>query len=75
MKIGVNVKANARKNEVVKVDESTLHVSVTASPTEGKANKAVIALLAEYFDVPKSHIEIMSGHSSRTKIIALDIKK
>lgn len=68
MKLSVTVKTNARKNEVAKADDGTYRVAVTASPIEGKANKAVIKLLAEYFDVPKSHIEIIAGHSSKQKM-------
>lgn len=68
MKLSVIVKTNARKNEVVRVDDSTFRVAVTASPIEGKANKAVIELLAEHFDVPRSHVEIKSGHQSSKKI-------
>ncbi|MBI4252586.1 DUF167 domain-containing protein [Candidatus Uhrbacteria bacterium] len=67
MKIAVQVKTPARKNEVVKVDDGTYRVAVTAPPMEGKANKAVIDLLAEYFDVPKSQIEITKGQTSRQK--------
>lgn len=72
MKFTVIVKPNARKSAVEKIDEKTYKVSVAAAPAEGKANKAVIGLLAEYFDVPKSRIEIKSGYSSprKTCIIA-----
>lgn len=72
MKLSVMVKTNARKNEVVKVDDSTFRVAVTISPIEGKANKAVIELLAEYFDVPKSSVYIHSGVAGRKKIIEFE---
>lgn len=72
MKLAVTVKTNARKNEVRKINDITFLVAVTASPIDGKANKAVIELLAEYFDVPKSRIEIKAGSTSKNKIITLD---
>lgn len=72
MKLSVIVKTNARKNEVVRVDDSTFRVAVTASPIEGKANKAVIELLAEYFDAPKSSVYIHTGIAGRKKIIEID---
>ena len=72
MKIAVKVKTNARKNEVVKIDETTYAVSVTASPIEGKANKAVVELLAKYFDVPKSLIMIQQGHANSKKVVWID---
>jgi len=44
-------------------------VKVTAVPEKGKANEAVIELLADYFDVPKSSINIVGGKSTRMKMI------
>lgn len=72
MRVTVSVKTNARKNEVAKSDDGTYRVAVTASPIEGKANKAVIELLAEYFDVPKSSVYIHAGAAGRKKIIEID---
>lgn len=71
MRVTVSVKTNARKNEVVKVDDSTYRVAVTASPIEGRANKAVIELLAEYFDAPRSNVNIVAGHSSKRKLFEI----
>jgi uncharacterized protein (TIGR00251 family) len=53
-------------------DGDHFKVKVTAPPIEGKANKALIALLAKKLAVPKSHIEIISGKSSRLKSIQID---
>lgn len=71
MILSVVVKTNARKNVVEKVKEGVFKVSVSASPIEGRANKAVIRLLAEYFDVSKSRIEIVAGHSAKQKYITI----
>ena len=49
-----------------------LKVSVTAAPEKGKANKALIELLAQKLDVPKSAFTIVRGAADRLKII--DIK-
>jgi len=46
-------------------------VYVTAPPEDGKANKKVIELLAEYFKVPKSQVRIIKGEISRNKIIEI----
>ncbi len=67
MKITVKVKTGARENSVKKIDETSFAVSVKARPIEGKANEAVVAVLAEYFDTSKSRVEIVSGHSSKIK--------
>lgn len=72
MKISVQVKTGAREDGVKKISETSFVVTVKARPIDGKANEAVIKVLAKYFDVPKSRIEIVSGHSSSRKIVAID---
>jgi uncharacterized protein len=48
-----------------------LKVAVTAPPEEGKANAAVIALLAEAWGRPKSALTVVAGAADRRKIIHL----
>jgi hypothetical protein len=47
-------------------------VRVHAAPEGGKANDEVIELLAAHFGVPRSHIKILRGASSRNKIVDID---
>ncbi len=49
-----------------------LKIAVTAPPEDGKANKAVIALLAKRLKLPKSAITIASGETSRRKTLLID---
>ena len=44
-----------------------LKVRVSAAPSDGAANTAVIALLAKRLGIAKSHVRIVSGETSRTK--------
>jgi uncharacterized protein (TIGR00251 family) len=44
---------------------------VRAPPVKGKANEAVIEVLAEFFGVKKSDIRIMSGERSREKVVEI----
>jgi uncharacterized protein len=46
-------------------------VRVAAAPEDGKANAAVIRLLADALDIPVRDVEIVSGHASRDKTITL----
>lgn len=46
-----------------------LKVKITAPPADGEANKMCIKFLAKSLGLPKSSIEIVSGHTSRTKQI------
>jgi uncharacterized protein (TIGR00251 family) len=69
MVVRVNVKVipNAKRDEVV--DGDVLKVYVRAPAVDGKANKAVIKALAEFFNVRKSCIRIVLGERSREKVV------
>lgn len=68
MLLTLHVKPNARQNRIVKqLDDTTYVVEVTAPPVEGKANEAVVKLLAEHFDVAKTSILLKRGASTRIK--------
>ncbi len=71
MRISVHVTARSKRNEVIKIDDTSFRVRVTAPPVEGKANDMVVELLAEYFRKPKRSISIRKGDSSREKIIEI----
>ena len=61
MRIKVKVIARASKCEIVPLDEQQLKVKVTQPALEGRANHQVIELLAEYFQIPKKSITLISG--------------
>jgi len=63
----VRVQPKARANAVKGWHGAALRVSVTAAPENGKANRAVIELLAETFDVAPSSINLVRGAASRDK--------
>jgi uncharacterized protein YggU (UPF0235/DUF167 family) len=46
-------------------------VRVTAAPEDGKANQAVIRLLASALDLPERDVTLIAGHSARTKLFEL----
>ncbi len=76
-RIRVRLQPKASRSEVTgyREDPATgdqvLGVRVTAPPVDGKANKALLALLAKEFKVPKSKIRIIQGETSRDKLIEL----
>jgi hypothetical protein len=57
----------ARRNEIRGVQDGMLKVSVTQGPEKGKANKAVIELLAKKLGLKKSQIELIAGETSHQK--------
>lgn len=75
-KFGVRVYAKvtprSAKNEVTKISEGEYKIRVTAVPEKGKANEAVIKLLADYLSVPKSSLNIIGGKSARIKLIEIN---
>ena len=71
MKIIVKAKPNSRQDLIEKIDESNYMVSVTAPPIGGKANAAIIKLLADYFHTKPYFITIISGHTARVKVIEI----
>jgi uncharacterized protein (TIGR00251 family) len=63
----VRVQPKARRNAVMGWRGEALRVSVTAPPEDGKANRAVIELLADTLAVPASSISLVRGATSRDK--------
>lgn len=59
--------------KVEQLDLEEYKVWVTAAPSEGDANEAVIEILSDYFNVAKSLIHIKSGNKSKHKLIEVQI--
>jgi uncharacterized protein len=66
MKLDVKVVAGASRN-AVKQEGGRLKVYVTAPPEKGKANAAVIDVLAKHLGVKKNHIQLIKGLTSPQK--------
>ena len=71
MRITIKVKPNSKQNLVALTGENEYTVRVKEKAIEGRANDAVIALLAKYFGVAKSNITVIIGAKSRNKVIAI----
>jgi uncharacterized protein len=71
--LAIKLQPRASANEIVphRGIGVELRVKVTAPPVDAAANDALIRLLAERFDCPRSCVEILRGHTSRHKIIKL----
>ncbi len=66
--IEVRVQPRAKRNAVVRQPDGSLKVYVTAPPEAGRANDAVVELLAEHFGVKRRQIEILHGVTGRNKM-------
>lgn len=69
--IKLRVIPRARQNKIDVDANGTYRIHITAAPVDGAANAAVVRALADYFDVPKSHIKIVRGETSRNKVVEL----
>jgi uncharacterized protein (TIGR00251 family) len=68
----VIVQTRAARNEILGFRGDTLQVKVTPPPEGGKANAAVLELVAKALKVPKSSIRLIRGHTSREKLMAIE---
>ena len=83
MRIIVKVKTNSKIESVERVSQATLalfglqkdmeiyKVSIKEPPVDGKANKAIIRAIADYFNKPISSIRLVSGQISKQKMFEI----
>ncbi len=67
----VKVKPGSRTEELAEQADGTWLARVKAPPVDGKANEALVALIAGHFGVRKSQVSIKSGASSRLKLVSI----
>lgn len=76
MTVAVRLTPKAKANRIAGLAEQpdggmTLKVNVTAAPERGKANAALLALLARAWELPKSSLSVASGATDRRKTVAV----
>ena len=70
--ITVRITPRTAKNEITEImDDGTVKIRLTAPPVEGKANQGLIEFLAKVLNVKRDRIEIISGLTSREKIVTI----
>lgn len=69
MELEIKVQPKAKRDAIEVSGDGGVTVRVTAAPDGGKANEAVITLLAKKLGLPKRGVEIIRGHRSRTKLV------
>ena len=67
----IKVKPNARASSLVQQPDGTWMAQLKSPPVDGKANKELIALIADHFGCRKSDVVIKSGVSGRTKLVRI----
>jgi uncharacterized protein (TIGR00251 family) len=71
VRFSVRLQPRASKNEIAGLQGISLKVRVTAPPVEGMANDALVELLSKELQTSRRNVCIVSGHSSRTKVIEI----
>ena len=67
MKLLIRVKAGCRTEEIDIIDQENWVVKVRQAPIDGKANQAVVEMIAKYLKIPKSRVVLLKGEKSKSK--------
>ena len=67
--LSLRVQPKAKRNAVLGEQAGALKVSVTAPPEDGRANDAVLALLREEYELQRTQLVLLSGHTNRNKVV------
>ena len=70
-RLHLRVTPGARRSEVVGRYGEAWKLRVAAAPERGRANEAVLDLLACSLDVPRASLELVSGHTAQDKVVEL----
>jgi hypothetical protein len=71
VRIRVRVVPRASRTELVGLHGDELRIRLTAPPVDGVANEALISFLADRVAVPRSSVRLLSGETSRSKVVLI----
>jgi uncharacterized protein (TIGR00251 family) len=71
-RLKLRVSPGARRPGIAGRHGDAWKVRVAEPPEDGRANEAALRLLAQVLDIPRARVALVSGHSSRDKIVVLD---
>ena len=71
-RLKVKVVPGSSRDQIVGWLGDALKIKVTAPPEKGRANEAVMEVLAERLGLPTDAISVVSGHSSASKVIGIN---
>ena len=72
VRVSVHVQPRASRSEIVGLHGDALKVRLEAPPVDGAANDALIELFAESLGCPRNAVRVVSGMTSRRKIVEID---
>ena len=71
VRLTLHVQPGAKKTEVAGEHGDCLKIRLAAPPVDGKANAALLAWLAQRFNVAKRDVQLLSGDKSRHKVVRI----
>ena len=69
--IKIHVQPRSAKNKVCGLHGDALKIKLTGPPVEGVANKQCLVFLSKFLGIPRTRLEIISGHKSRQKRVLI----
>ena len=72
MKVEIIAHTKSSNPKIIVDALETIHIYVKEPASEGKANKAVIKALADYYNVSKTSVKLVSGIKSKKKLFEID---
>ncbi|HWZ50971.1 MAG TPA: DUF167 domain-containing protein [Granulicella sp.] len=69
--LAVRVHPGARRNAITGTHADALKIALTTPPVDGRANQALIAFLADLLHLPKASIAVLTGATSRSKLLRI----
>jgi uncharacterized protein len=70
--LAVRVHPGARRNAITGIHDGALKISLATPPTDGRANAALITFLADHLRIPRAHITLVTGATTRAKTLHLE---
>ncbi len=69
--VSVRVHPGARRSAVSGIHGSTVKISLTTPPVDGRANEALIAFVAELLGIPRGRVSLVAGMTGRAKMLRI----
>jgi uncharacterized protein (TIGR00251 family) len=70
--LAIRITPRASRNEIVEIfNDGTVRIRLTASPAEGKVDRALVEFLAKVLEVSPKRIDIVAGETGRDKLVSI----